>query len=349
MDGAWPFDDAPKRPEPNKVAGSPPHEEYQPIAGILAAGVHQIDGEDYHRDPCPEASLSSTLAKTMLAQSPLHAWTASPRLNPDWEPVNKKTFDIGRAAHRAILGAGGDYVAIPDGMLASNGAASTKEAKAFIADARDAGQTPLKASEVEQIHAMRDKAAAKLAALQIDLDPARSEMVAIAQIEGVWCRAMIDNVPLDARLPIYDFKTCENASPEACQKAILNYGYDVQAEHYRQVWQAATGEDRVFRFVFQEKTKPHEVCVIELGADTLLIARKKIARAREMWGLCMQANQWPGYPLGVHRVDLPSWAIERWLERESQEAQIKRETGRDILAASYAAQSPYDHEVNPWA
>ena len=70
-------------------------------------------------------------------------------------------------------------------MLASNGAASTREAKAFIADARDAGQTPLKASEVEQIHAMPDKAAAKLVALQIDLDPARSEMVAIAQIEGV--------------------------------------------------------------------------------------------------------------------------------------------------------------------
>ena len=349
MDGAWPFDDAPKRPEPNKIAGSPPHEEYQPLTRTLSAGVHHIDGEDYHRDPCPEASLSSTLAKTMLAQSPLHAWTASPRLNPDWEPVNKKTFDIGRAAHRAILGAGGDYVAIPRSMLASNGAASTKEAKAFIEDARAAGQTPLKEGEVAQIHAMRAKAQDKLTALQIDLDPARSEMVAIAEIDGVWCRAMIDNVPLDARLPIYDFKTCENASPEACQKAILNYGYDVQAEHYRQVWHAATGEDRVFRFVFQEKSAPHEVCVVELGADTLLIARKKIARAREMWGLCLRAGQWPGYPLGVHRVDLPSWAIERWLERESHEAQIKRDTGRDILAASYAAQSPENHEVNPWA
>lgn len=345
MNGAWPFDDEEKRPEPEKAAASKP----EPRTATLGAGVHQIDGGAYHLDPCPEASLSSTLAKTMLAQSPLHAWMASPRLNPDWEPVDKKTFDIGRAAHRAILGAGGEYVAIPDEILASNGAASTKEAKAFIADARDAGQTPLKAAEVAQIHAMREKAHAKLQALQVDLDPARSEMIAIAQIDGVWCRAMLDNVPLDARLPIYDFKTCENASPEACQKAILNYGYDVQAEHYRQVWLAATGEDRPFRFVFQEKSAPHEVCVVELGFDTLSIARKKIARAREMWGLCMRAGQWPGYPLGVHRVDLPAWAIERWLERESHEAQIKRDTGRDILAASYAAQSPDNHEVNPWA
>ena len=136
-------------------------------------------------------------------------------------------------------------------------------------------------------------------------------MVAIAQIDGVWCRTMIDDVPLDACLPIYDLKTCESASPEAYRKAILNYGYDVQAGHYRQVWQAATGEDRVIRFVFQEKSVPYEICVIELGGVTLLIAGKKIARAREMWDQCMQANRWPGYPLGVKLVDLPNWAIER--------------------------------------
>lgn len=346
MDDAWPFGDT---AESKQVDGPSPHEAHEPLPSSLSAGVHQIEGDAYHRDPAPQPSLSSTLAKTMLAQSPLHAWTASPRLNPDWEPVEKKTFDIGRAAHRAILGAGGDYVEIPDGILASNGAASTKEAKAFIADARDAGQTPLKAAEAQQIHAMRDKAHEKLLALNIDLDPARSEMVAVAEIDGIWCRAMIDNVPLDARLPIYDFKTCENASPDACQKAILNYGYDVQAEHYRQVWKAATGEDRTFRFVFQEKSAPFEICVVELGSDTLMIARKKIARAREMWRICLRDNNWPGYPLGIHRVDLPVWAIERWLERESHEADIKRETGRDALEAAYLAQSPENHEVNPWA
>lgn len=307
---------------------------------ILPPGVHQISAERYHADPAPEPSLSSTLAKTMLAQSPLHAWTACPRLNPAWEPVNRKTFDIGRAAHRAILGAGGDYVAIPEGILASNGAASTKEAKAFIEDARARGLTPLKAAEVDQIHTMREVARRKLAAMQIDLDPARSEMIAIAQMDQVWCRAMLDNVPLPVRDPIYDFKTCENASPDACQKAVLNYGYDVQAEHYRQVWRAATGEDRTFRFIFQEKTAPFEVCVIELGEDSLFMARKKIARARDMWRICLRDGHWPGYPLGVHRIDLPAWAHDRWLERESAEADHKRRTGKDVIEAAARWQSP---------
>lgn len=340
MDGAWPFDDTPQRPEPNKIAGTPPHDAYEPLQVTLGAGVHQIDGAAYHADPCPAASLSSTLAKTLLAKSPLHAWHASPRLNPDWEPTDSKTFDIGRAAHRAVLGAGGDYVAVPADLLASNGAASTKAAKAWIEDARDAGQTPLKAEEVEAIELMAEKTRATLAELGEDLDPARSEMVAIAQLGGVWCRAMLDNVPLDARKPIYDFKTCENAHPLAVQKAIVNYGYDVQAEHYRQVWLAATGEDRAFRFIFQEKAAPHEICIVELGEDSLMLARRKIERAREIWRLCLEANRWPGYPLGVHRIDLPAWAMAQWLERESAEVDHKSQTGADVYEAAMRLQSP---------
>jgi hypothetical protein len=301
---------------------------------ILTAGVHHIDADAYHRDPAPVPSLSATLAKAMLAQSPLHAWTACPRLNPAWEPVEKKTFDIGRAAHRAILGAGGDYIEIPSGILATNGAASTKEAKAFISDARAMGKTPLKADEIGGILEMRATANDRLGRMKISLDPACSEKVAIAQIEGVWCRAMLDNVPLDPRQPIYDFKTCESAHPEACLKAVLNYGYDVQAAHYREVWRAATGEDRSFRFIFQEKSAPFEVCLVELGPDSLELASRKTKRAREIWAECLSADVWPGYPAGIHRVDLPSWAVEKWLERESYEAAHKRQHGEDVLRSA---------------
>lgn len=303
-------------------------------------GVYEIDGDTYHRDPAPEPSLSSTIAKLLIAQSPLHAWTASPRLNPQWESVNKKTFDIGRAAHRAILGKGGAYVSIPEELLGSNGAASTKAAKEFIETARANGMTPLKSAEVDGIEAMRSVANERLHHIGVDLDPARSELVALAQIDGIWCRAMLDNVPLAAGAPIYDLKTCENAEPSACERAIMTYGYDVQAEHYRQVWKAATGEDRPFRFIFQEKSAPFEICVVELGEDSLAMARKKIARAREIWGVCLRACQWPGYPLGVHRIELPDWFAAKWLERESVESDHKSRTGKDIIEASMRWQAP---------
>lgn len=286
------------------------------ISNIMSGAIRRIDSADYHADPAPLPSLSATLAKTILRKSPLHAWTASPRLNPDWQPLHKKTFDIGRAAHRAVLGYGDEYVAIPADMLASNGAASTAAAKAFIADARDKGQTPLKDDEVEQIEAMRGVAYVRLREHGITLDPARSEMSAIVQIDGTWCRAMFDNVDADTAKPIYDFKTCEDASPEACLKAIVNYGYDVQAEHYLAVWKVATGEERTFDFIFQEKSAPYEITRIGLSGLFREVAQTRIARARKIWGECVTTNNWPGYAVGRHEVDPPAWLMEREYQEE---------------------------------
>jgi hypothetical protein len=288
----------------------------QPAAPAFTAGVQRLPAATYHADPAPQPSLSSTLAKLALLKSAKHAWCACRRLNPGWQSSDRKTFDIGRAAHRAVLGAGDDYVAIPDSLLSSNGAASTKEAKAFIASARDAGQVPLKDDEVDQIEAMRIVAHARLADHGITLDPDRSELSAFAQIDGIWCRAMYDNVPADPTQPIYDFKTCEDARPEACLKSVLNYGYDVQQEHYRAVWKAATGEDRRFVFVFQEKSAPHEVTLVSLSGSFQHFAERRAAKARKVWAECISTGVWPGYPTGMHEVDPPAWLIER----EFQEA-----------------------------
>jgi len=306
----------------------------------LTPGLHFIEADAYHRDPCATPSLSSTIAKLIIRQSPLHAWTASPRLNPAWEPKDSKTFDIGRAAHRAILGKGGDYVAIPTDILASNGAASTKDAKAFIEAARAAGLTPLKEAEVEQIEAMRLNAAQKLEENRIVFDPERSEVVVIAEVDGVMCRAMIDNAPADPTLLLYDFKTCEDASPEACVRAVMNYGYDVHAAHYVACWNGATGEERPFRFIFQDKSAPHEVCVVELDYDAMVMGKKRITRAREIWRICTRENHWPGYPAGVHQIPLPEFYQAKWLERESAEADHKQRTGADIIEMARRWQSP---------
>lgn len=310
-------------------------------------GLLRLPPADYHRDPAPQPSLSSTLARLIIGRSPLHAWTASPRLNPGWQPDERKTFDIGRAAHRALLGAGDEFAAIPEGLLASNGAASTKEAKAFIADCRDRGVTPLKEAEVDRIGLMVETARDRLAAMGITLDPERSEIAALAEIDGVWCRAMIDNAPADPGQPLWDFKTTENASPEACMRSIMSYGYDLQAAHYLDTWRAATGEDRRFRFIFQEKAAPFEVCVVELHDDSLMMGRKRAAMARQKWRWCIERNRWPGYPLGVQQVQLPEFYQSAFLERESAEADHKRRFSADILEFSYRMQAPGGPEETP--
>ncbi|MEH3121208.1 MAG: PD-(D/E)XK nuclease-like domain-containing protein [Sphingomonas phyllosphaerae] len=289
----------------------------EPAKSAIAAGIHHLTSAEYHADPAPLPSLSSTLAKVITTKSPLHAWHACRRLNPNYQSVERKTFDIGTAAHRALLGVGDDYVAIPDDLLAANGAASTAGAKAFIADARSKGRTPLKADEVAQVEAMRDAATSKLAEYGIVLDPARSEMAALAEIDGIWCRALFDNAPADPVQPIYDYKTCEDASPAACLKAIVNYGYDVQAALYLDVWKAVTGEDRRFVFIFQEKPAPHEVTLVTLSGAFRDVGEHRAKRARQMWAQCLSTNNWPGYPVGLHEIDAPAWLIERAYEDQN--------------------------------
>jgi hypothetical protein len=311
---------------------------------ILAAGVYDLPAEQYHADPCPVPSLSSSLARLLLAQSPLHAWTAHPRLNPEWEPTERKTFDIGRAAHRAVLGKGGDYMAIPESRLASNGAASTKEAKAFIEAARANGLTPLKAAEVDQIGRMADAVQRQIAAMGIKLDPARSELTALAEIDGIWCRAMIDNAPANPSLPLYDIKTTTDASPEAMAKTVATYGYDVQAAHYLAVWKAATGEDRKFRIIFVEKEPPFGVSVAELyrkpgdEADWFDNADALARDARRIWGECLQSGKWPCYPARVAVIGAPGWHLTK-MENRSARAGASNPTA-DALARAQAWQAP---------
>lgn len=183
----------------------------------LAAGLHWIGADLYHSDPCEVPSLSSTVARTIIDHSPRHAWDIHPRLNPRYVPEIKKTFDIGTAAHRAILGKGPEYVAYPDNILGIDGAASTKAAKEWAEEQRALGRVPLKSDEVNGVNLMRGVAEKLLKENSISFDQDRSEIVAIASVDGAICRAMIDNAPSDPRQPLWDFKTTTNAAPSACK------------------------------------------------------------------------------------------------------------------------------------
>ncbi|WP_422073966.1 PD-(D/E)XK nuclease-like domain-containing protein [Tranquillimonas rosea] len=323
-----------------------------PGAG-LPPGLHRLSEARYHGDPCDRPSLSSTLAKILVRQSPLHAWTAHPRLNPEWEPTDKKTFDIGRAAHRAVLGTGARYVAIPDETLASNGAASTKAAKQFIEDARAAGTTPLKSDEVDQIERMARIARAAVEEVGITLDPELSEMAAIAEIEGVMCRAMFDNLPEAAitipgvgkRKVILDFKTCEDASILAARRAVENYGYDVQDQWYRETLAAAAGEERDMLFFFQEKKPPHSVSFVHLMSeeghtgDWRQIAREKTTLARATFRECLETDRWPGYDTGIYSIPARPFVTSDWEDR-CEMLTATNKPSADALARARAWQAP---------
>jgi hypothetical protein len=298
--------------------------------------IYGLSSADYHGDKlAPRPSLSSTLARKLFL-SPLHAWTASPRLNPDWQPEEKAEFDLGRAAHRAVLGRGDDYAAIPEELLAKNGYASTKAAKKWIEEQRAAGVTPLSAEAMAMVETMAAKCRERLALVGIKLNPERSELAAIGERDDCAIRCMADNAPRNSPWLI-DFKTARDASPDGAIRAVTTLGYDLQAAHYEDTWEAATGERRRMLFIFQEKTPPFEVGIYELHqgddeADWMTNARDKAKQARRIWADCLRRNDWPGFPAAIGVLGAPGYYSAKWEGRAKPP--------HELLAEAHAWQAP---------
>lgn len=318
---------------------------------MTEAGIFRVEPSVYRADTFRDVpTLSSTLARIILTRSPRHAWAEHPRLNPEWRPTDSTAFDIGRAAHRAVLGFGDEYVPIPEDLLDVRGGATTKAARAFIEEIRAAGATPLKPAEWEAVERMATAVGERLALMGIHFDPARSEITALAEVDGVWCRAMVDNAPKAGAL--YDLKTCEDASPDALVRSVLRYGYDVQAAHYLDTWEAATGEQRRFRFVFVEKKPPHEISVVELcddpddEGDWMETARSKAREARRRWKRCLETGEWPGYPPCVGILTAPVWYAASWADQDLGDfappppSSSERKPDKASLRAAYEMQAP---------
>ncbi|MFI0900613.1 PD-(D/E)XK nuclease-like domain-containing protein [Streptomyces sp. NPDC020983] len=278
--------------------------------GLYSADEISLD--DYHRDIVPGGSLSSSGARKLLAPScpALFKWE---RDNP---PAPKPQFEYGTAAHKLILGEG------PDLVLVDVDDWRTKDGRQQAADARAAGAIPLKRDDYEQIHAMADALRRHPVAGNV-FDPAggtpEQSLYWIDPITGVTCRARPDWLPNPGkgRLIIPDYKTTRDASPDAIAKAIHTYGYHCQAAWCIEAARALDLADRdaVFLLVFQAKTAPYLVTVVQIDALDLRIGHAKNAVARDIYRQCTDTGHWPGYSDAVEIIPQPEWA-------QKQEAEV---------------------------
>jgi hypothetical protein len=283
---------------------------------------------DYHNDPCPRPSLSNSKIKILATQTPLHAWTATPGLNPDWKPgARKDHYDRGTAAHALLLGRGTDLVHVS--------ASRWNKAEKLIREQAEAeGKTALLTDDYNALVKMVRRGKERLAEYGITLDPARSEIMAVAEINGVWCRILVDNAPEWPTEPLYDYKTTTDANKDACFRTVERLGYDIQKRFYQRVWKAATGEDRDFRFIFQEVDPPNSLTVHRLHESDAnsdgtwdAAADLVIDEALETWRVCVDTDTWPDYPVQVWTLYSSRFHAEKREDRRTISAEtIRRAT-----------------------
>jgi hypothetical protein len=272
-----------------------------PVEKVSGPGIYSsIEAADYHADPCPEPSLSKSIAWIMTEQSAAHARLAHPRLNPQHEEENRQSFDLGTAAHAMLLESEQSFVIIGADNFRTKAAQEARDA------AYAEGKTPLLESQHEELQTM-------VAAARQQLPPGvfeggRSEETLVWREGDAWCRARLDYTP-DADGVFWDYKTTSgSAEPRAFQNTFYRMGYHLQARFYLRGIEKLYGRQAEFRFVVQELKPPYAVSPpLGLDAEAEALGDLLAERAIRYWQWCTANNRWPGYAKETHWLELPGW------------------------------------------
>jgi PDDEXK-like domain of unknown function (DUF3799) len=222
----------------------------------------------------------------------------------------RDAYELGTAAHTAILGTGPGLLVVdlPDWR--------SKAAQAAKQDARAAGLIPLLTADAARVDRMAAAVRAHPIAAAL-LEPGSGE----AEVSLFWtdpehgvdrrCRVDWLREPDDrGRLILVDLKTATSAAPWEFGKAAARYGYAQQAAWYADLTVAlGLAAEAPFVFVVVEKDPPHLVSVIELDAPALDAGRALNRKAMRLFRECTDTGTWPGYSPDVQLVGLPSWAL----------------------------------------
>lgn len=321
---------------------------------IINAGIFDISAEEYHSDPCLTPSLSSSIVKILVNETPLHAWTAHPRLNPNFEHDDDDKFVIGNVAHSLMLRDPKNFAILDFDTYQSKAAKEARDA------ARAAGRIPIKAKDWPRVVTMVEAGREQLEwhadfADHFAEGRGKPEQTLIWS-EGtgadlVWMRIRLDWLPDDHDRPYPDYKTTESADPETWSRVIFGgVRHDIQAAFYRRGIRAlGLCRQPRMRFVVQETTEPHCLTVNEMSAGAMEEADKDIERAIRRWRWCRENGRWPGYVAKVHTITPPPWFDDKREAERLRLADNAKDAGTDpdMLAASFQRQAP-DHMGEPF-
>jgi|ERR1700677_294502 len=276
----------------------------------LEPGLHNLSSDIYHADPCVKPSLSSSIANVLLTQSPLHAWMAHPRLNPNFQRESDSRADIGSAAHAIFLERDESKIVI---VQANDW--RTNAAKQARDDAHAQGKYAILEAKFAAVKQMVTRAESYLNETELRgiLDTGSPERSIIWQEGETWCKARPDLLSADRRVCL-DYKTTESAQPDTFIRQIPRLGYDTQASWYSR-GMGALGHETEFVFLAQEITEPYSCSLIGLSNAYKEVARLKVERALHIWRECVDTNRWPAYSTKILYAEPTSYQMA---ELESQ-------------------------------
>lgn len=285
------------------------------------AELHDWTEDEYHADPCEQPSLSQSIAKTLVTDSALHAWTQHPRLGGIPRPPTK-SLDDGTAVHELLLG--GDRIVAVDYPDFRKAAARIERDNAI-----EAGKVPICAPKLAELRDVAESLRVRIEAMGFDLDAGQTE-ASITWTEDsrhgpVLCRGRMDFVAPERGL-IVDLKSARSANPKKLGKHFHDYGLDIQWAAYTRALEQHSPEmaGRVdFVFLCCELVPPYSVTPCRPNGEMRMLGNARWARAVDAWARCIRDDHWPDYTDGeIVDIAPPVYALadEEAIEADKEEA-----------------------------
>jgi PDDEXK-like domain of unknown function (DUF3799) len=292
-----------------------------PRAAVSSPGIYEITHAEYHLDPCCTPSLSCSIARKLIRQTPRHAWQAHPRFG-NIGMVPSRVMDDGSAMHAMMLEQPHliDTIRTVYGPKHKNKGEPvtdyrTAEAQEERDEIRAYGRIPVlhhrlpellrcKAAAVQQLGEAEDGA--------VFLEPGRSEVCAVAREDDVLLRCLVDRLPDEPALPPGDLKCTELSAAPGGWERRLQTEYAFQDAFYQRVLRGAEGLERPpMRFGVIELDPPHGTVVMAALPDLRALAEIEVERAIQIWRRCMRANEWPRYTRQTTWIGAAAWQLAR--------------------------------------
>jgi PDDEXK-like domain of unknown function (DUF3799) len=273
--------------------------------------VAGMPDEVYHGDPVLGGSLSSSGARQLVPPGcPAKFDALRGGLG-----YHSTELDVGSAAHKKVLKVGQEIHVIEKEPGVPADSMRTNAAKFDAALARAAGKIPLLLDDYSTVCRMAEAVGRHPLASQLLQGAGGVSELSLFWTDertGVRCRGRVDRwqrLPT-GRVVAVDYKTTTSVTPREIAKAIKTYGYWQQGEFYSRGIRATELEPEPwFMFVFQEKTPPYMIQVVDLSPMALAYGRQLNDRALEVYRDCSESGIWPGYENAgeILTIDLPPY------------------------------------------
>jgi exodeoxyribonuclease VIII len=220
-------------------------------------------------------------------------------------------FDLGTVLHASALpGENPDETAVrmPDGMKKT-----TKEGIAFKKEHQ--GKiilSPADAYLIDQMMASLREHPFSASLVNGELKGKSEQSFFSTDSEtGLETKARPDFI-LDDHSLIIDLKTTRDASPRGFQRSVAEYRYFVQAAHYLDVVEGATGRrPEAFLFIAVEKTRPFSTSVYMADQTMIDLGKQHAREDLDNIAKWMAEDHYPGYSERVEEISLPKWMLPR--------------------------------------